>query len=327
MSRLWVKVWTDSLGDVKVSRLPDHLWRRFYELIMLAGIRDEGGLLPSMDDMCWLLHTDANNLLDDLIALQSRGLVGPANEYDWIVVNWLKRQETAEAVRQRRYRERQKASTPVVTSDVTDNVIPARNNSTSTSTSTSTSLINNKESYAEIVKLYESEIGMITPRMSEVLAMTAEEYPLEWIRKAVEISAENNVRKWSYVTAILERWKVHGFQSSNGRKGKGDEPKVYIGSDQGDEDIVSESVTKPDTPASLVWDRVLMAIQSDVPLSFYRQHIATLIPDRMDDEHLWLVARDEHHRNLVISRVDTTIKRLLVGITNHEVEVVYEVQS
>ena len=39
-------------------------------------------------------------------------------------------------------------------------------------------------------------------------------YPVEWLDKAFTIGVENNVRKWSYVRAILDNWDKHGFDKN-----------------------------------------------------------------------------------------------------------------
>jgi DNA replication protein len=39
-------------------------------------------------------------------------------------------------------------------------------------------------------------------------------YPVHWIEEAIEQAVENNVRKWRYVLAILERWRQEGKRDS-----------------------------------------------------------------------------------------------------------------
>ena len=65
---------------------------------------------------------------------------------------------------------------------------------------------------AEIVKKYEENIGIITPILSEKFKDFAENYrgPVEWIHDAFEEAVTNNVRKWAYVEAILDRWQQEG---------------------------------------------------------------------------------------------------------------------
>ena len=79
-------------------------------------------------------------------------------------------------------------------------------------TETSTTSSANAE-IAEIAKTYESEIGILTGMIKDKLVLALEEYPKDWIIKALEQSALNNKRSWSYAEAILKRWKVDGFQA------------------------------------------------------------------------------------------------------------------
>lgn len=61
-----------------------------------------------------------------------------------------------------------------------------------------------------IFKLYEENIGPITPMIAETLRDAEKSYPLEWIEEAIRIAVESNARTWRYVTAILDRWKEEG---------------------------------------------------------------------------------------------------------------------
>ena len=61
-----------------------------------------------------------------------------------------------------------------------------------------------------IFRLYEENIGAITPLIADVLRDAEESYPPEWVEEAVQIAVENNVRSWKYVEAILERWQKEG---------------------------------------------------------------------------------------------------------------------
>jgi DnaD/phage-associated family protein len=61
-----------------------------------------------------------------------------------------------------------------------------------------------------IFKLYEENIGLITPMMAEILKADEEEYSAEWIAEAIKIAVQRNARNWKYVHAILESWKKEG---------------------------------------------------------------------------------------------------------------------
>ena len=58
--------------------------------------------------------------------------------------------------------------------------------------------------------LYEQNIGPLTPLIADELRDAEKEYPGAWIEEAIAIAVNNNARKWSYISRILERWKVEG---------------------------------------------------------------------------------------------------------------------
>jgi len=68
-----------------------------------------------------------------------------------------------------------------------------------------------------IFKLYEQNIGVITPIVSEELKDAETIYPGEWISEAFRESALLNKRSWRYVEAILKRWKTEGKQDGKSR--------------------------------------------------------------------------------------------------------------
>lgn len=61
-----------------------------------------------------------------------------------------------------------------------------------------------------IYKLYEDNIGVLTPMVSDMLNEAAQTYPEDWIADAIQSAVENNVRRWRYVEAILQAWKERG---------------------------------------------------------------------------------------------------------------------
>jgi len=61
-----------------------------------------------------------------------------------------------------------------------------------------------------IFRLYEENIGPLTPLIADTLRDAEGEYPEDWVRQAVEIAVQNNVRKWNYIEAILRSWQDGG---------------------------------------------------------------------------------------------------------------------
>lgn len=69
-----------------------------------------------------------------------------------------------------------------------------------------------------IFELYEDNIGLISPILADELKDAENTYPPEWIEDAFKIAVENNVRKWSYIRAVLERMATSGREDAAGEK-------------------------------------------------------------------------------------------------------------
>lgn len=67
-----------------------------------------------------------------------------------------------------------------------------------------------EEERPNIFTLYEQNIGLLQPLIVEELSDAERSYPAEWIEEAFRIAVENNVRRWRYIRAILERWRTEG---------------------------------------------------------------------------------------------------------------------
>ena len=63
---------------------------------------------------------------------------------------------------------------------------------------------------SNIFKLYEENIGPLTPLLSDMLREAEKNYPSVWFEEAFEIAVSRNIRNWKYVEAILARWKEKG---------------------------------------------------------------------------------------------------------------------
>ena len=61
-----------------------------------------------------------------------------------------------------------------------------------------------------VFRLYEQNIGLLTPIIADQLIEATERYPLDWIEEAFGEAVENNKRSWRYVHAILGRWATEG---------------------------------------------------------------------------------------------------------------------
>ena len=63
---------------------------------------------------------------------------------------------------------------------------------------------------SNVFKLYEENIGALTPLLADMLKEAEREYPGMWFEEAFEIAVSRNVRTWKYIEAILRRWKENG---------------------------------------------------------------------------------------------------------------------
>lgn len=85
------------------------------------------------------------------------------------------------------------------------------------------------EEQPDIFTLYEQNIGMLTPLIAEELREAEKVYPESWIRDAIKEAVTHGKRKWSYISAILEKWSAEG--KDNGaykRDSKKTDPDKYI---------------------------------------------------------------------------------------------------
>jgi DnaD/phage-associated family protein len=61
-----------------------------------------------------------------------------------------------------------------------------------------------------VFKLYEENIGPLTPLIADALKDAEATYQPEWIAESIELAVKNNKRSWRYCEAILKRWKEEG---------------------------------------------------------------------------------------------------------------------
>jgi len=66
------------------------------------------------------------------------------------------------------------------------------------------------EEQPDIFTLYEQNIGMLTPMIADNLRDALNVYPESWIRDAIKEAVNQSKHKWSYISAILERWSSEG---------------------------------------------------------------------------------------------------------------------
>ncbi len=59
-------------------------------------------------------------------------------------------------------------------------------------------------------RLYEQNIGPLTPLIADQIGRALEEYPADWIEDAMEEAVSYNRRSWRYMARILETWSIQG---------------------------------------------------------------------------------------------------------------------
>jgi DnaD/phage-associated family protein len=64
--------------------------------------------------------------------------------------------------------------------------------------------------FGEVCKIYENEIGLLTPMIGEELNEASKIYPLDWFKDAIKEAADHNARNLKYVIKILETWQKQG---------------------------------------------------------------------------------------------------------------------
>jgi len=80
-----------------------------------------------------------------------------------------------------------------------------------------------------IYRLYEENIGPLTPLIADALREAELAYPADWIEEAMRKAVLNNARHWRYVEAILTRWKEKGRDATDRRDSEKDRRRYIEG--------------------------------------------------------------------------------------------------
>jgi DnaD/phage-associated family protein len=78
-----------------------------------------------------------------------------------------------------------------------------------------------------IFKLYEENIGPLTPLIADALKDAEKTYKPEWVAEALGTAVKNNKRNWKYVEAILRRWKEEGHAKKQDRRDAQEDGRRY----------------------------------------------------------------------------------------------------
>lgn len=83
-----------------------------------------------------------------------------------------------------------------------------------------------------VFRLYEQNVGLVTPIIADRLVEALELYPRSWIEDAIEAAVSYNRRNWRYIQRILETWATEGRSHETNRRnqsGAGDlDPERHL---------------------------------------------------------------------------------------------------
>lgn len=78
------------------------------------------------------------------------------------------------------------------------------------------------ETSENVFATYEQEIGPLTPMIAQSLQDDEKEHAAHWVCEAIKIASKRGARNYSYISAILKRWKTDGYGVDRGKKAKPD---------------------------------------------------------------------------------------------------------
>jgi DNA replication protein len=94
--------------------------------------------------------------------------------------------------------------------------------------------LNMGEEKPGLFKLYEMNIGPLTPMIADAIQDAEATYPLEWIEDALRIAVEMNKRNWRYIDAILKRWQEGGRDARGDQKDRQKDERDYTSGEYSD---------------------------------------------------------------------------------------------
>lgn len=71
-----------------------------------------------------------------------------------------------------------------------------------------------------VFRLYEQNIGLLSPLIADRLIDALETYPVDWIESAIDESVSYNRRSWRYIQRILEKWAAEGREPASPGRGR-----------------------------------------------------------------------------------------------------------
>lgn len=238
----WLKMWVEWLGDPKIDSLSLAQQGAWWRLVSLAhqcaddGALTVGGTPLSTEEIMKTLkitdEADRQVFLTMIEKMKARGSLH-WNSNTLVVTHYKDRQEMVpsnfpEAVLARQHKHRQKGLAAENASPL--NKPPNKRTEGDKETEgegekrrdvTAEMSQKGRDSIlAELSRLYEQYIGLLTPPAGDQLREFAEHYEgdIKWIQKAFDASGSK--RRWPYVAAILERYQEEGGPGERTDKGR-----------------------------------------------------------------------------------------------------------
>jgi DnaD/phage-associated family protein len=239
MADYWMKLYIEILQDPKMATLPDRIWRRIIELFLVAKSYGNDGHLPDIQQIAWILRMKPGDLEKDMAKIVPTGII--IRDGTGFFIPKFEARQSAVPDRDRKAQERIRKQSRRYDGYVTElsrNVTQInRNRLTETETETETKteaenpvvVVVPSEPDGDLVdvptgpnayELYENEIGTLTPTIADLIQSAETDYSSTWVEDAIKAASIANIRKWSYITGILQNWKTDGRDNGNGKKGK-----------------------------------------------------------------------------------------------------------
>lgn len=110
MAKTWIKLYTEALHDRKMRKLSRFDKSVFYDLLLLAGIDDNGGILPEIEDIALELDLKKADAMKSIANLLKSGILTKDSNDNLLITHFQDRQEAnlSNYEKVKRYRENQK---------------------------------------------------------------------------------------------------------------------------------------------------------------------------------------------------------------------------
>ncbi|MCC6803139.1 MAG: DnaD domain protein [Anaerolineae bacterium] len=79
-----------------------------------------------------------------------------------------------------------------------------------------------------VYRLYEDNIGPLTPMIADTLKDAERSYPMSWIEEAFRIAVESNARSWRFIQVVLDRWRTEGRKDATSERPAQQDGQRYV---------------------------------------------------------------------------------------------------